>query len=95
MRSAIAHVCDWPLLCPIVDRCADAAVWQDTSDEPSFIDMETFTQILELDEVDDDGESDYAFSKDMVNAYFEQAVKTFEEMDDALWVAQLVLVTAV
>jgi len=51
--------------------------------------METFTQILELDEVDEDGENDYAFSKEMVNAYFEQAEKTFKEMDDALWVAQL------
>lgn len=43
------------------------------------IDQTVFEQILELD--DDD---DKSFSKGMVDAYFEQAEKTFTEMDDAL-----------
>jgi osomolarity two-component system phosphorelay intermediate protein YPD1 len=42
------------------------------------IDRGVFDQILELDE---DGE---LFSKDMVDAYFEQAEKTFNDMDIAL-----------
>ncbi|KAI0262593.1 signal transduction histidine kinase [Gloeopeniophorella convolvens] len=42
------------------------------------IDRDVFEQILDLDE---DGEQ---FSKDMVDAYFAQADKTFAEMDAAL-----------
>lgn len=42
------------------------------------IDRDVFDQILELDE---DGE---LFSKDMVDAYFEQAEKTFNDMDTTL-----------
>lgn len=42
------------------------------------IDREVFDQVLELD--DDDG----LFSKDMVDAYFVQADKTFKDMDAAL-----------
>lgn len=43
------------------------------------IDMETFTQILDLDE---DGNHD--FSRGMAWAYFSQAEETFELLDDAL-----------
>jgi hypothetical protein len=43
------------------------------------IDIDVFEQVLELD--DDDG----LFSKDMVDAYFVQADKTFNDMDAALW----------
>ncbi|KDR82650.1 hypothetical protein GALMADRAFT_238101 [Galerina marginata CBS 339.88] len=42
--------------------------------------MDTFNQILELD----DDEDSYDFSRPMVWEYFDQAVKTFGEMDDAL-----------
>ncbi|KAF8635902.1 hypothetical protein AX15_000081 [Amanita polypyramis BW_CC] len=55
----------------------DAKQKTDTDD---IIDMETFQQILELDEDDDDRE----FSTGMVDAYFEQAISTFEDMDAAL-----------
>lgn len=47
------------------------------------IDLETFNQILELDE--DDTNRD--FSESMVWAYFDQAKRTFGEMDDALYAA--------
>jgi len=43
------------------------------------IDTDTFDQIRELDE---DGE----FASEMIEAFFEQAVKTFREMDEALCV---------
>jgi osomolarity two-component system, phosphorelay intermediate protein YPD1 len=42
------------------------------------IDLTVFEQILELDDNDD------VFSKGMVDAYFDQAEKTFNNMDDAL-----------
>jgi len=42
------------------------------------IDREVFDQVLELDEDDE------LFSKDMVDAYFAQADKTFDDMDAAL-----------
>lgn len=48
------------------------------SSEPP-IDMETFSQILEMDD-DDDCE----FSRSIVENYFEQAVSTFDSMDEAL-----------
>ena len=44
------------------------------------IDMETFNQILELDE--DDDSCDFAW--EMVSAYMEQAETTFEEMEAAM-----------
>lgn len=47
--------------------------------------METFQQILDLDE---DGTE---FSKGMAWAYFSQADQTFKEMDEALCVAVLPL----
>lgn len=47
--------------------------------------METFNQILELDEDEDT----HDFSQPMVWEYFEQAEKTFNEMDIALLVVQL------
>lgn len=42
--------------------------------------METFQQLLELD--DDDGD----FSREMVWAFFTQAESTFQSMDAALYV---------
>uniref|UniRef100_A0A060TFA7 ARAD1D14080p n=1 Tax=Blastobotrys adeninivorans TaxID=409370 RepID=A0A060TFA7_BLAAD len=51
-------------------------------DKPSedFIDWNTFQQILEMD----DDENDREFSAGIVANYFEQAESTFEEMDNAL-----------
>jgi hypothetical protein len=43
--------------------------------------METFRQILDLDEDDT-----HEFSRGMAWAYFSQAATTFKEMDDALYV---------
>ena len=56
-----------------------------TKDKPQdeIIDMDTFQQILDLDEEDDDRE----FSRGMVEAYFDQASQTFEDMDIALYAA--------
>lgn len=50
----------------------------DEADDEDIIDMETFGQLLELDE--DEPE----FSKDMAWAYFSQAEVTFKSLDDAL-----------
>jgi len=47
----------------------------------SPIDMETFSQILELDDEDDET---HDFSWSMVRAYFEQAENKFRDMDDAV-----------
>lgn len=44
-----------------------------------IIDMDTFEQLLEMDE-----EDDHDFSYGIVDNYFEQAEATFTEMDDAL-----------
>lgn len=63
---------------------ADAAHADDKppaeADEPEgdVIDMETFDQILDLDEDDT-----HEFSRGMAWAYFSQAASTFEEMDEA------------
>lgn len=46
-----------------------------------IIDMETFRQILDLDEDDT-----HEFSAGMAWAYFDQAASTFREMTDALYV---------
>ena len=46
------------------------------------MDIDQFGQILELDEDDEDSD----FSRGMVTEYFEQARKTFAQMDDALCV---------
>lgn len=51
---------------------------QDAGDDP-IIDMETFGQLLEIDD-DDDRE----FSKGLAQQYVEQAASTFGEMDEAL-----------
>ncbi|KAG8891604.1 hypothetical protein FRC00_013403, partial [Tulasnella sp. 408] len=44
------------------------------------IDMEIFSQILELDEDDED----QTFSKSIVSNYFEQVVTTFEDMEKGI-----------
>lgn len=51
----------------------------DCQDAPEVIDMETFNQILDLDE-----DETHEFSKGMAWAYFSQADSTFTEMDDAV-----------
>ncbi|KAF8158256.1 signal transduction histidine kinase [Crassisporium funariophilum] len=59
-------------------------------DDEDVVDMDTFYQILELDEDEDT----HDFSKPMVWAYFEQAGKTFEEMDDAMLAKDLPTLSA-
>lgn len=63
--------------------CAQKTV-EEAEDEPEDdgppIDMETFTQILELD----DEEEDREFSRGMVYEYFAQVEKTFQDLDKAL-----------
>lgn len=49
------------------------------SPPPDVIDMDTFQQILDLDE---DGSRE--FSRGMAWAYFTQVDSTFDEMDEAL-----------
>lgn len=44
------------------------------------VDMQTFSQILEMD----DDEVEREFSKPLVFNFFEQAEETFEKMDKAL-----------
>ncbi|KAF4617941.1 hypothetical protein D9613_006026 [Agrocybe pediades] len=52
---------------------------KDDNSGTDLIDEETFNQLLELDE----DEETHDFSKPMVWDYFEQAVRTFGEMDEA------------
>ncbi|KAE8542857.1 hypothetical protein D1P53_000920 [Cryptococcus gattii VGV] len=57
----------------------------ETGDE--IIDMETFQQIMDMDEedeVDEDSDEKHSFSKGIVWGYFTQAEETFKEMEDAL-----------
>lgn len=44
-----------------------------------LIDMNTFEQLLDMDD-----EDDHEFSYSIVNNYFEQAETTFNDMDEAL-----------
>jgi osomolarity two-component system phosphorelay intermediate protein YPD1 len=51
--------------------------------------METFSQIREMDDVEDDDDESaeggaHAFSKGIVWGYFEQAENTFKQMEDAM-----------
>ncbi|KAG0245326.1 hypothetical protein BGX31_007524 [Mortierella sp. GBA43] len=68
---------------PRSDYCAyakDAEQDQDEyEDEDGIIDHTTFDQLLEMDD-----EEDHEFSKSLVYNYFEQAEKTFEEMEEAM-----------
>lgn len=60
----------------------------DTSNLPDLgdaIDIVTFSQILEMDDSEDDRE----FSKSIVFGFFEQAEETFEKMDTALETSNL------
>jgi len=45
-----------------------------------YLDIETFEQILEMD----DGEATKEFSRALVFGFFEQADATFEEMDEKM-----------
>ncbi|KAJ2395848.1 Phosphorelay intermediate protein [Coemansia sp. RSA 2603] len=46
-----------------------------------ILDLEAFNQLLSMD---DEGDDDHGFSKDIVDNYFEQARVTFADMDKAL-----------
>lgn len=46
------------------------------------LDMQTFEQILEMDNDEDDRE----FSRSIVYGFFEQAETSFAEMEEAMWV---------
>ncbi|KAF9110339.1 hypothetical protein BGX27_006493 [Mortierella sp. AM989] len=48
-------------------------------DDDGIIDHTTFDQLLEMDD-----EEDHEFSKSLVWNYFEQAEKTFDDMDEAM-----------
>ncbi|KAF3079024.1 hypothetical protein TWF102_001180 [Orbilia oligospora] len=62
---------------------------QETFDLPEdaleYVDVETFEQILEMD----DGDPDRDFSRGLVFGFFEQAKSTFDEMDDSMCVKRL------
>lgn len=58
---------------------ADAAGGSAGDLSPSIIDMDIFSQLLEMDD-----EDDREFSKSIVQNYFDQAITTFKEMDVAL-----------
>ncbi|GAC94670.1 phosphotransmitter protein [Pseudozyma hubeiensis SY62] len=58
---------------------ADAASGSAGDLSPSIIDMDIFSQLLEMDD-----EDDREFSKSIVQNYFDQAITTFKEMDVAL-----------
>ncbi|KAI9321348.1 signal transduction histidine kinase [Dichotomocladium elegans] len=49
------------------------------TDFENLIDMNIFDQLLDMDD-----EEDHEFSFNIVNNYFEQAVETFKNMDEAL-----------
>ncbi|KAG0353776.1 signal transduction histidine kinase [Gamsiella multidivaricata] len=51
----------------------------DEFEENDIIDHTTFDQLLEMDD-----EEDHEFSRSLVWNYFEQAEKTFEDMDEAM-----------
>ncbi|UZJ51790.1 hypothetical protein CBS101457_001110 [Exobasidium rhododendri] len=61
------------------DVSADANIGDVHSMSPDVIDMDIFGQLLEMDD-----EDDREFSKEIVWNYFDQAVNTFEKMDEAL-----------
>ena len=46
--------------------------------------METFQQILELDDDEDDEDEPYGFAWEMATAYFTQAEDTFKDMSEAM-----------
>ncbi|OCF31117.1 hypothetical protein I317_07629 [Kwoniella heveanensis CBS 569] len=59
----------------------------DSVPQEEVIDMETFQQIMDMDEDDGDDDEDgdkHAFSRGIVWGYFEQAEATFTEMEDAI-----------
>jgi hypothetical protein len=73
----------YPLPCAPSDGCLltrTPAYFKPVASNPpnEIIDREVFDQVLELDEDDEQ------FSKEMVDAYFIQADKTFKSMDAAL-----------
>ncbi|PIL22321.1 hypothetical protein GSI_15009 [Ganoderma sinense ZZ0214-1] len=63
------------------DSKSDADDEAEDVDQEGVIDLDTFNQILDLDEDDT-----HEFSLGMTEAYFSQASSTFTDMDDALYV---------
>lgn len=55
------------------------------SDDGPLVDMETFGQLLEMDD-----DEEHSFSKSLTWDYFDQAVTTFKEMDAAVTGADLI-----
>jgi osomolarity two-component system phosphorelay intermediate protein YPD1 len=52
---------------------------------PSFINLDVFNQILDMDD-DEDGDEEEAFSEGIVGGFFDQAETTFASMEKALYV---------
>jgi hypothetical protein len=50
---------------------------------PSFINLDVFNQILDMDD-DEDGDEEEAFSEGIVGGFFDQAETTFASMEKAL-----------
>lgn len=71
-----AFRCDMRL---ILKQGVDAASGSAGDLSPLIIDMDIFSQLLEMDD-----EDDREFSKSIVWNYFDQAITTFKEMDVAL-----------
>ncbi|CBQ69578.1 related to YPD1-two-component phosphorelay intermediate [Sporisorium reilianum SRZ2] len=61
------------------EAVTDAASGSAGDLSPTIIDMDIFSQLLEMDD-----EDDREFSKSIVWNYFDQAITTFKEMDAAL-----------
>lgn len=66
------------------DAAKSPAEEQKPVDPEELIDMNTFDQLLDMDE-----EEDHEFSYSIVLNYFEQAEETFKDMDTALYVARM------
>ncbi|KAF3177258.1 hypothetical protein TWF225_003052 [Orbilia oligospora] len=59
---------------------SDGETFDLPDDALEYVDVETFEQILEMD----DGDPDRDFSRGLVFGFFEQAKSTFDEMDDSI-----------
>ncbi|KAF3175717.1 hypothetical protein TWF106_009059 [Orbilia oligospora] len=59
---------------------SDGETYHLPDDATEYVDVETFEQILEMD----DGDPDQEFSRGLVTGFFEQANSTFDEMDESI-----------
>jgi hypothetical protein len=53
---------------------------------PTFINLDVFNQILDMDD-DEEGDEEEAFSEGIVGGFFDQAETTFASMEKALYVS--------